>query len=181
MRAGTALRAALAGAALAVAGGAQAEVCSHTVFSTPFMTGCAGAFAGTLDGSAAELAALGAAFGDGWVFMGRSDDADFGPFVANPQVAFNGALAFDVPITGRFVLGLVSAGQHSFYSFTTKRRIGELGFDSLEGVATTPQGNPFPLDYAVLYMATAAVPEPGTWALWTAGLAALVGLKRRRG
>jgi hypothetical protein len=135
---------------------AQAEVCSHTLWSTAFNTGCAGSFAGGLSGGSSELAALGASFGGAWDYVGSSADAGFGPFTGNPQVAFNGVLNFDDPVSGRFVLGIVSNGQHSFYAFSTKRRIGGLGFDSLEGVATTPQGNPFPLDYAVLYVASQA-------------------------
>ncbi len=84
-------------------------------------------------------------------------------------------------MTGIFVLGLVSGGQHSFYRFNTKRRIGGLDFDSLEGVATTPQGNPVPLDYAVLYRgAVGAVPEPATTLMLGAGAMALLGWQRRR-
>jgi hypothetical protein len=156
-----------------------AEVCTNTNWSTPFFTGCAGSFVGTLDASASEAASLTALFGGEWEVAGRSDAADNGPFVDNPQVAFNGTLAFDEPVSGRFVLGLVSAGQHSFYAFTTKRRIGGLGFDSLEGVATTPQGNPWPLDYAVLYMSVAVVPEPAPALMLAAGALALAWRRRR--
>lgn len=169
----------LAAAVLALgAAGAQAEVCSDTNVATPFLTGCAGSFAGTLSGAPSELASLGTLFGAPFLYVGSSNDADFGPFTANPQVAFNLTLAFDVPETGVFVLGLVSAGQHSFYRFTTKRRIGGLEFDSLEGVATTPQGNPFALDYAVLYRAV-PVPEPGTSLMLATGALALLGWRRR--
>lgn len=172
--------AAAAATGLALGSGAvHAEVCSDTNFGTPFVTGCAGSFAGTLDGGAAELAFLKATFGDTFSLAGRSDDVDFGPFTSNPQVAFNGTLSFDSPVSGVFVLGLVSSGQHSFYRFNTKRRIGGLGFDSLEGVATTPQGNPFALDYAVLYTAVAAVPEPATSLMLAGGVMALLGWQRR--
>jgi hypothetical protein len=158
---------------------AQSEICSNTNFSTFFLTGCAGSFSGTLNGSAAELAALSAAFGGEYSYAGSSIDADFGPFMDNPQVAFNGTISFDEPEMGIFVLGLVSAGQHSYYRFNTRRRIGGLGFDSTEGVATTPQGNPWPLDYAVLYRAT-PVPEPATQLLLASGALALLGWARRR-
>jgi hypothetical protein len=171
----------LAAAVLAVGcATAQAgDVCTNTNFATPFMTGCAGAFAGQLVGDAGELAALQALFGSEFTYAGRSDDAGFGPFTANPRVAFNGTLSFDTPETGDFVLGLASAGQYSVYRFTTKRRIGSLDFDSLEGVATTPQGNPFALDYAVLYRAT-PVPEPATALTLGAGALALIGWRRGR-
>jgi hypothetical protein len=173
--------AAAAATGLALGSGAvRAEVCSNTNFGTPFLTGCAGSFIGALVGGSPELALLNATFGDTFTFAGRSDDAGFGPFTANPHVAFNGTLSFDSPVSGVFVLGLVSSGQHSFYRFSTKRRIGGLGFDSLEGVATTPQGNPFALDYAVLYTAVAQVPEPATSLLLAGGVMALLGWQRRR-
>lgn len=166
-----------AGLALASAA-ASAENCGDTVWGTPFYLRCAGSFDGALVGDSSELQALTSAFGGTWEFIGRSDDAGFGPFTSNPQVAFNGTLSFDEPVSGAFVLGIVSAGKYSFYNFSTKRRIGGLGFDSLEGVATTPQGNPFPLDYAALYLST-AVPEPSSVWLLAAGAAALA-LRRRR-
>lgn len=170
---------ALAGLALGCATAQADEVCTNTNFASPFMTGCAGAFAGQLVGAASELAALQAIFGVEFSYAGRSDDPVFGPFTTNPQVAFNGTLSFDTPETGVFVLGLASAGQYSLYRFTTKRRIGSLDFDSLEGVATTPQGNPFALDYAALYRAT-PVPEPAAALTLGAGALALVGWHRRR-
>jgi hypothetical protein len=125
------------------------------------------------------LSSLTAAFGGEYLYVGSSGDEGFGPFLDNPQVAFNGVFSFDEPETGIFVLGLVSAGQHSFYRFRTSRRIGGLGFDSTEGIATTPQGNPWPLDYAVLYRA-APVPEPASQLLLAGGILALLGWRRQR-
>ena len=157
------------------------EVCSHTTLSILPTPACVGSFQGSLTGSAAELALLSSTWGDTWVSKGRSDEPDFGPFTGNPGVAFNGTLGFDVPTSGHFVLGLVSSGKYSLYLINTKRRIGGLSFDNLEGVATTPQGNPYPLDYAVLYMTT-AVPEPGSAWLLAMGLAGLSArVLRRRG
>lgn len=173
-----ALRCLLAAAVALACGAAQAEDCTQTSWATAFYTGCSGSFDGLLSGEASELAAIAARFGGTWSYVGRSDDADNGPFTANPQVAFNGVLSFDEPVSGSFVLGIVSMGKYSFYGFNTKRRIGGLGFDSLEGVATTPQGNPFPLDYAVLF-APAPVPEPSPWLLLGGGLA-LMAWRRRR-
>ena len=156
------------------------EVCSHTTLSILPTPACMGSFAGGLDGSADEIGLLKANWGGDFSYLGRSDEADSGPFATNPQVAFNGMLAFDQPHSGQFVLGLVSAGKYSFYLINTKRRVGGLGFDTLEGVATTPQGNPFALDYAALYVVTVAVPEPVPALLFATGLAALTLARRRR-
>ena len=178
--------AALAAALLALGAGAahgQATLCQFTNWGTPFAGGCTGSRPGELTGAPAELALLASTWGEDFVFAGRSDEPDFGPFASNPQVAFNGQLSFDATQTGTFVIGLVSAGQHSFYRFATKRRIGGLSFDSLEGVATTPQGNPFPLQYAALYRAStvSVVPEPASAVLLAIGLAALALRRLRRG
>jgi hypothetical protein len=166
--------------AFAAAPPAAGENCSHTTLSILPPPACIGSFVGGLDGSADELALLKAQWSLDFSYLGRSDDAGNGPFLSNPQVAFNGSLAFDVKHTGQLVLGLVSAGKHSYYFVNTKRNLGGLVFDTLEGVATTPQGNPFTLDYAALYVATVAVPEPAPALLLAAGLAALA-LRRRRG
>jgi hypothetical protein len=170
----------VSGSAWAAPPPAPLEVCSHTVWSILPQPACVGATNGDLTGAADELTALSARWGEVWTFAGSSADADFGPFSGNPQVPFNGTLAFDTLHTGYFAIGLVSSGKNSVYLFNTKRRIGGLSFDSLEGVATTPQGNPFPLDYAVLYLAT-SVPEPPTGALWLLGLAGLGGAVHRFG
>lgn len=168
----------LAAPALAGPPASAPESCTHTTLSILPPPACIGSFMGGLDGSADELALLQSSWNLSFDYLGRSDEADFGPFASNPQVAFNGSLAFDEKHSGQFVLGLVSAGKHSFYLINTKRNIGGLVFDSMEGVATTPQGNPFPLDYAALYVArVAAIPEPGSVWLLAAGLG-LIGLRR---
>ena len=147
---------------------ARAENCGDTGFVAQAASDCRGSFAGSLNGAAAELAYLAAQWGGGWTYSGNSDDGGNGPFTANPQVAFSGVLGFDAPISGDFVIGLKAGTQYSYYLFRGASGLSALTFSSTEGVATTVQGNPLALSHASLYVA--AVPEPGAWALLSAGL-----------
>lgn len=158
---------------------AWSETCSDTNFSSLAAVACNGSHAGELSGLPTESTALAAQWGGAWAFAGRSDASGNGPFTGNPQVAFSGALVWDTPTSGDFVIGLVAAGQYSWYRFQSASPVTALTFDSTEGVATSPQGNPLSLSYAALYVSV--VPEVGSAALLLAGLAATAaGLKRRQ-
>ena len=167
-------------AATAVALPAMAENCIDTGFVALAATECRGAFVGSLSGNPAENVALATAFGGNWVFAGKSDDVGNGPFSSNPQIAFSGALVFDTPISGAFVIGLVAGNQFSYYRFQATSAVASLTFDTTEGVATTVQGNPLALSHAALYVS--AVPEAHTSAMLLAGLLSVswLGLRRRR-
>ncbi len=168
----------LALAALALP--ARAESCADTNFSTLAASACMGSFSGDLIGSVAETAALSAQWGGSWAFAGRSDAVGNGPFNTHPQVAFSGTLGLDTPASGTFVVGLVAAGQFSWYRFQAAAPISSLTFDNTEGVATTPQGNPLSLSYAALYVS--AVPEAGSASLLLVGLLTLSAvIAKRRG
>ena len=157
---------------------ALAENCTDTGFVALAAADCRGAFSGSLNGNPAESAALSAAWGGSWVFAGKSNDAGNGPFSSNPQTAFSGALVFDTPISGAFVIGLVAGGQFSYYRFQATTAVTSLTFDNTEGVATTVQGNPLALSHAALYVS--AVPEASTSAMLLAGLLSVSALALRR-
>ena len=165
-------------AACAVASPALAENCADTGFVTLAAADCRGAFVGSLNGNPAENAALAAAWGGNWTFAGRSDGSGNGPFTSNPQIAFGGALVFDTPISGNFVIGLVAGNQFSYYRFNAVNAVASLTFDTTEGVATTIQGNPLALSHATLYVS--AVPEASSGALLLAGLLSVSWLARRK-
>ena len=169
----------IACAALFTPWAAWAENCTDTGFVSQPAAECRGSFNGSLNGSASELAYLATQWGGSWSYAGKSDDSGNGPFTGNPQVAFSGVLGFDTPVSGDFVIGLKAGPQYSYYLFRGALSLGSLSFDSTEGVATNVQGNPLALSHAALYVA--AVPEPGVWALLTAGLLAIGWRARPRG
>ena len=168
----------VAWAAAAVALPALAENCTDTGFVALAAVDCRGAFFGSLTGNPAEGAALATAWGGNWVYAGKSNDAGNGPFSSNPQTAFSGALVFDNPISGAFVIGLVAGDQFSYYRFQATTAVTSLTFDTTEGVATTIQGNPVALSHAALYVS--AVPEVNSSAMLLAGLLSMSALALRR-
>ena len=163
---------------------ALAEDCNDTSWSALAATDCMGSFTGNINGDASEMAALdaewGALTGGSFDYLGKSDDASNGPFTGNPDVSTDGTLTFDQAISGWFVIGLKAANNYSYYLFNAVTPITELTFDSTAGVATNRQGVPQGLSHATLYAVAAPIPEPETYALLMAGLAAVGFMSRRR-
>jgi hypothetical protein len=163
---------------------ALAEDCADTSWSALAATDCAGSFVGNINGSPSEVAFLdsewGALTGGSFDYLGKSDDASNGPFTGNPDDATDGTLTFDQAISGWFVIGLKAAGNYSYYLFNAVSPISSLTYDSTAGVALNRNGVPQELSHAALYAVAQPVPEPETYALMMAGLAAVGFLSRRR-
>lgn len=154
--------------------------CSATVTS-PSWTDCAGAFSGNDKNQEADvLATILAEFGlSGVSFQGASDDAGSGPFSANPGTN-SGTLAFDAALDGPFVLSLKAGNAFSLFYFDgAGDPISSIDFTTL-GVSTNGQGIGSGLSHASLYGGVPAIPEPQTYALMLAGLAAMGFFARRR-
>ncbi len=167
-------------AGIAFATAAAAENCADTTFTTLASSACAGSFVGNINGSASEITFLNSRFGGTFSYVGSSDGANNGPFTSNPTVSTGGTLTFDSPILGTFVLGIKAADNSSYYLFTALSPTGSLTFSSTAGIAVNARLIPQDLSHANLYVGTPPVPEPETYALMMAGLAALGFVSRRR-
>ena len=143
---------------------------------------CRGPIGGNVNGDLSEAAYLTSQWGHTWTWQGKSDDAGFGPFVADDDGQTLGTLTFDSAVKGLFVLAIKGGPDYSYYEFDG----GMLGITSLQfdtlGI-TKGNGKPGPgLSHFGLYTANAVtpVPEPETYALMLAGLGAVVFMARRR-
>ncbi|HEX2010012.1 MAG TPA: FxDxF family PEP-CTERM protein [Roseateles sp.] len=160
--------------------------CSSGTTNVAFID-CAGSFVGNLSGSlsADQIAMLNSSFGDKGFSYNSSLSYSMSNGAGNGVFSDDGkdfSLNFDAgtKATGLFVIGLKQANAYSFYLFDGGTQgINQLSFD-VKGVVSGPQAGG--LSHAVFLgnVQTAAVPEPETYALMLAGLAAVGFVARRR-
>ncbi|HUG25996.1 PEP-CTERM sorting domain-containing protein [Piscinibacter sp.] len=155
----------------------------------PDALACSGAWEGNVTPQQADVEAqlaldfapfVGA--GADFSFVGKSDDADNGPFTSNPMDT-TGTLNFDVPITGFFAVALKAGDAFSVYLFDG----GVAGLTSIDystlGVSVNQDGQAQDLSHATLISVgpfAAPIPEPETYALMLAGLGVVGFVARRR-
>jgi hypothetical protein len=174
---------AAAGLALALNGPALAENCADTTWTALAATACLGSFVGNSgsgDSVPGELTFLNAQWPSyaAFSFVGKSDDADSGPFTSNPAVAVSGTLTFDAPLSTPFVISLKAADQYSYYLFNPLGPVSSLTFSSTAGVSVNANELPNALSHASLF--TSPVPEPSALLLAALGFPALWLATRRR-
>ena len=134
---------------------------ADTSFSGVAASACIGSLPNNINGATAETDFLATTFGGSWSFVGSTDSTGFGPFSSNPSGATSGTLNFDSAVSGRIVIGLKAANQHSFYYFDLAAPVTSLSFDTTAGIATNVRGNAQNLSHAILYAGSPLpVPEP---------------------
>lgn len=156
-----------------------APACSASI-TEPTWADCAGAFDGNNKNQQADvLAAILSEFGlAGAAYAGASDDAGGGPFAGNPGGA-SGTLTFDTAMDDAFVLSLKAGDAFSLFYFDgAGGPISSIDYTTL-GVSVNVLGIGNGLSHASLYTVP-AIPEPQTYALMLAGLAAMGFVARRR-
>lgn len=176
--AATAFAAALAPGIARAAVDCRDSILTDDILQNPSYVSCIGSFSSKLPKATINFG------GEDYAYVGTTEEDDVtgaGPFGAFGDDFKSGSLTFDDPWIGSFILGLKAGKAHSFYLFESTLPVYAIAFDTL-GVSVNRNDIGKGLSHVVLYGGgpVAAIPEPGTYAMMLAGLAAVGFVARRR-
>lgn len=189
----------ISAAALSLAAPAQAltinaggPLCSAsaTTTSQAGYVACLGSFDGNIDnqlnGAGGVFAAIAAApsagfgFSTNQYFNSGNYAVSGNPFATDAGALDNGVIKFDNAQTGKFVLGIKQGNDFSLYLFDGSAVVGGISQLSIDSNGVKAGGGMVISHAGFFGTPTAAVPEPETYALMLAGLAAVGFVSRRR-
>jgi hypothetical protein len=149
---------------------------------------CLGSYTGNMDNQLTGSSGIFAAINSGFnlstnkYFASESFGGTGNPFKQNEGVNDDGVINFDQALSGSFVLGLKQGSAFSLYLFDGSKVAGgisSIAFDT-NGVKSANKVS-FDLSHAGFFGApVTAVPEPESYALMLAGLAAMAFVAKRR-
>ncbi len=166
----------------------QAPACSlstSTLASAGYVS-CLGSYVGNMDNQLGGSNGIFAAIKNGFnldtssYFSSDSFGAGGNPFAQNEGSRDDGMINFDQALTGSFVLGLKQGNGFSLYLFNGSTIAGGIANIAYDTNGVQSNGG-LGLSHAGFFgTPVTAVPEPETYALMLAGLAAIAFVAKRR-
>lgn len=178
--AGTTLIALAAAAPAQAALGNRSVHCADSIDTTENAgyIACQGPLTGDISANQNNVVSF-AGFGS-FAYRSATNDDSEEVFESDPGAVRFGEISFVESQAMHFVVGLKGANSYSLYLFFGgEMGLRTLNFDTFGIVRGNGVAGP-ELSHAVLFTPIAAVPEPGTWALFGAGLAAMGFVAGRR-